>query len=342
MKSLLVEWALKFNICQNSLNGLVIVLRDPPFNHSTLPKDARTIMKTQNVNNMIQTISIDPGEYYHFGLAVGLQKVLNNFINVINEEDDTIEIVIGIDGLPISKSSSSQFWPILGNSRPYKSVVFIIGLYWGYSKPKDSNKYLEKFVNETKLLLKDGVFINHKYFNIQISGFCLDAPVKSFILQTKGHSGFNSCTRCTQEGDYLENRICFPYVVGGSVPRSHDDYITKKHIDHHVVNSSLSILKDLPNIDIVKSFSLDYMHLICLGVMRKLINLWMIKGPLNVRLHSAQIKEISASLLKLKPFVTCDFSRKPRGLEKIHRWKATEFRQFLLYTGPLVLKTVLK
>lgn len=60
------------------------------------------------------------------------------------------------------------------------------------------------------------------------------------------------------------------------------------------------------------------MHLVALGAMRKLINLW-IHGPLTVRLPSLQIKKISNNLLSFKSSITIDFVRKPRKIAEVSR-----------------------
>lgn len=78
----------------------------------------------------------------------------------------------------------------------------------------------------------------------------------------------------------------------------------------------------------VSQFPLDYMHLVCLGVMKR-------------RLGSRVIDGISQHLLNLNSHIPSEFARKPRSLKEIDRWKATEFRQFLLYTGPVVLAEIL-
>lgn len=72
------------------------------------------------------------------------------------------------------------------------------------------------------------------------------------------------------------------------------------------------------------------MHLICLGVTKKLITLWL-KGPLKTRLNSVKNKFLSNNLIDIKNVIPIDFHRKSRGLDELPRWKATEFRTFLLY-----------
>jgi len=169
---------------------------------------------------------------------------------------------------------------------------------------------------------------------------CCDAPAKSFVLKVKGHSGFSSCTRCKIEGEYMNNRVCFPYTLIKSTTRSHQDYVNLADEDYHVGNE-ISNLLELPNFNSVSSFSLDYMHLVCLGIMKKLLMLWVNKGPVNVRIRSTKINELSTSLLNINMSITSDFVRKCRSMQELSRWKATEFRLFLLYIGPVVLKNII-
>lgn len=76
--------------------------------------------------------------------------------------------------------------------------------------------------------------------------------------------------------------------------------------DHH---KDISPLVEL-NIGMVSQFPQDYMHLVCLGVLKRLLLLWK-KGPLRYRLGSQDLNQI----LSLKDYVPCEFSRKPRSLD---------------------------
>jgi len=97
-----------------------------------------------------------------------------------------------------------------------------------------------------------------------------------------------------------------------------------------------SILCQIPRFGLVSGIVLDYMHVVLLGVVRKLLFVWL-AGPLNVRLPGRTVNVLSASLTQLVGFVPKEFVRKPRSLIYVKRFKATEYRQFLLYTGPVAL-----
>lgn len=62
---------------------------------------------------------------------------------------------------------------------------------------------------------------------------------------------------------------------------------------------------------------------------------------IRVRYRSRLINMMSDHLISLKPFVPVELNRKPRSLNELQRWKATELRTFLVYVGPLILKDVL-
>jgi len=102
------------------------------------------------------------------------------------------------------------------------------------------------------------------------------------------------------------------------------------HEEHHIFTTP-SILTQLPNFDIIQSFSLDYMHMTNLGITRKLVYLWIQTGPLSVRLTGTKINELSDTIVDVRPFIISEFCRKPREIKLISRWKSTELRLFLIY-----------
>lgn len=119
--------------------------------------------------------------------------------------------------------------------------------------------------------------------------------------------------------------------------RTDNDFKDKKDEDYHVV---LTVLENISNLGLVTNVPLDYMHLVCLGVVRKLLYLW-VGRDLRVRLQSCKVNEVSSFLESLRRWIPQEFVRKPRSLTFVRQWKATEQRQFLLYTGPVVLSKVL-
>jgi len=194
----LQEWAIRNKITHVALGELLLILKQMP-DLKNLPKDPRTFLQTPR-----KTIlrNIKPGKYYHFGLENSLVNILEK-IEVCNIPN-IINVAINIDGLPLSDSSSSQVYPLLclvtNIDILLPSNIFCVGIYHGYDKPSDFNDFLEEFVNEAVKLTLNGINIRNKYFSFKISMLLFDAVAKASILKIKGHSGYSSCTKCTQEG----------------------------------------------------------------------------------------------------------------------------------------------
>lgn len=329
-------WSINRKVPHSTLEELLCILRqvDDLSDLKQLPKDPRTLLSTPKSTIFRNVV---PGQYYHFGLKNGLENIFKH-IDVSYIMCEQIEVGINIDGLPISKSSTSQLYPILCLIQNIDILpnIFPIGIYHGYDKPADFNNFIEDFVNEAILLTINGIILNGKTFKFKISMFLFDAVAKSSVLYIKGHSGYSSCSKCCQEGEYIKDRVCFPDI--DFVKRTHLDFILQTDDQHHV---GQTILKNIPNIDLILDVPLDYMHLILLGVVKKLlVNTWCFGRPP----HKIQIRifnEISQLLIKLIPYIPIEFSRKPRTLKESKRYKATEFRLFILYTGVVVLRDYL-
>ena len=228
-------------------------------------------------------------------------------------------------------SSSNGLWPLLvcDYTCDYTNSPFLVGIFCGEGKPKILSQYLEQFVGDLKNVLSNGIKYLDKQFEVLVSSFICDAPARAFIKQTQSHNGYAGSDKFFQEGVWRK-KMTYPETK----VRLRTDGSFKDRVDeeHHIGTSPLSGV-----VNMVSMFPIDYMHLSCLGVTRKLLNMWL-KGKKTTRLPSQTVGTISEKLLKLCSHMPCEFSRKPRTLAELDRWKATELRSFMLYWGPIVLK----
>ena len=117
---------------------------------------------------------------------------------------------INCDGLPISKSTGLQLSLLLGYVENFKGAdPFVIGIYAGTSKPEISNVFLKQFVDEYLEIASQGIQAGGSKISVVISSIICDAPARSFVLNTKGHTGYFGCGKCTQEGDFVKKERFF-------------------------------------------------------------------------------------------------------------------------------------
>lgn len=342
-------WSLRYKISLIALTFLLLILRK--YTDHVLPKDSRTILKTPK---QVEIFTMVQGEYCHFSLFNTVSKIIDERI-IAGLPTDVINLTINIDGLPLYKSKHKNFWLILCSDDMTKKV-FLVGAFCGKTKPNSSSEFLSFFRQDIMDLTRNG-FQTENGTKIQVNLYALicDTPAKSFALNVKSHSGYGSCTKCKITGKWIErNRkskmrgikrkrsrsgcVCFPPTMKRIKLRTDEEMA--QYNPHDDYQKAENVFSDIPRFGLITCVPLDYMHLILLGVVKRLIWLW-IKGPLKVRRSPYDIKRISKRLEDLKSTKPREFKRRPRPISEFGMWKAVEFRQFLLYTGPIVLKGIL-
>ncbi|XP_011858878.1 PREDICTED: uncharacterized protein LOC105556398 isoform X2 [Vollenhovia emeryi] len=327
----LVKWNHDNKICRSAMTSLLKVLKIEKA-MQFFPSDARTFLKTPT---KAESIPMEHGRYVHFGIAKGLHHIIeiSSTITYLPEE---IHLSINIDGLPLAKSSKSQLWPILGSFRNFQNKTpFLIGAFHGYQKPPDATVFLKYFIEEAMDLIQNGYTYNDINRKFIIDCFICDAPARAYICCIKNHGGYYACNKCETKGTYVNGKVVYPEM--NAPLRTAESFAMQSDKQHHTGISPLLSL----NIDMISQMPYDYMHLVILGQVKKMLKI--ITGKLNpMKLSAQQVLEISKRQLVLRKYVPNDFARKPRALDELDRMKATEFREFLLYTGPIVLRKIVR
>lgn len=315
------KWAVEFHVSHSAINSLLHKLSSY---NLELPLNSKTLLRTPVAINLEK---LESGDFCYLGITKTLKQIVSS-----NKQCDTIKLKFNVDGIPLFSSRNLQLWPILAQIQNFNSPPFTVALFCGTSKPKPLEKYLENFISELTDLLKIGFEHEQKKYIVIVHSFICDAPARAFLKCIKGHGGYSSCEKCLEPGEYFKGRIVMKNILA---PKRTDlSFAAQSDDDHHL---STSPLLQISSLGLVSQFPIDYMHNVCLGVVRKLIHALM-SGPLEVRLCSRSILSMSESLISFRKYVPSEFNRKPRGFDELSRWKATELRTFLLYIAPVLLK----
>lgn len=191
-------------------------------------------------------------------------------------------------------------------------------MYAGIKKPINVNNYLHDFNFEIKNLLETGIKIGDKSLRFKINAFVCDAPAGAFIRGIVGHNALNGCNKCDQIGTSIRKVVTFDNKTGNVI--SDDDFMQRKYpLHHHPKFREEKTELETLGIGMISQFPLDCMHLIDLGVTRKIINS-LLNGKAFTKLKLSEKNQLSVRLKSLYAFIPREFNRKPRGFEEIAKW----------------------
>ncbi len=325
----LKKWICGYNIKHNAADALLKILRNQ--GHKHLPCTAKTLLKTDHVESQ----KVSRVECVKFGVTEQLIMCLNRYPYDYARDIIEIEISLNVDGLPLFKSTGKCFWPVLCTVHLKPASTFPLAIALTEAKPK-SLDFIKVISDELSMILMNGFSWGETTVNVRLKCITCDAPAKAMLKCIKQFSGYYGCDKCTQKGNW-KGRMTYQQVHD-RILRDDVSFREQHQPEHHHENT-VSPFSNL-QIDMVKSFPADYMHQCCLGVMRKLLLLWS-RGKSGHRLSPAQLREVNQRLRNLRCDIPHVFARKPCSLEELERWKVTEFRQFMLYTGKVVLQGIL-
>lgn len=318
---ILAELVIKFNLSRNAIHAILAFVRNE-LGHKDFPKTRSGLFKSKGKKIQPQKIGTS-GEYFHIGIQNNLSKMSHDFLN-----EEKIQIDIGIDGLPLSKSSKLSLWPIVGAFVDKNVSPFVIGAFCGYKHPEDVDAFLKPLSEDIKKC-------NPK---IEVRSFTCDAPARAMVTGVMGHNAFHGCSKCDQVGVTVLHRRKFSSTIGNL--RTDESFKRREDSLHHHPNfrEKHSVVEKI-GIKMVSQFPPEPMHCTHLGVTKKILMLILNKKCPHFALQALGLEEMNLKFLEFNKFIPSEFVRKPRSFEEAARFKATEFRQIALYTGIVLFKS---
>lgn len=146
------------------------------------------------------------------------------------------------------------------------------------------------------------------------------------------------CPKCDQVCCSNGHKIYYQFFVGEL--RTDESFTERADILHHKPEFQYraSLLEGI--IGMVSQIVIEAMHAVDLGVVKKICKAIFNNDVSCSKISKTAFAALQARFKSFRSYVPSEFARKPRNLNELSGFKATEFRQLLLYTLPVLLKNI--
>ncbi|XP_034237158.1 uncharacterized protein LOC117642758 [Thrips palmi] len=283
----------------------------------------------------------------------------SQYIKVKVKGEFSITLMIYTDGVTIRKSSKTKFWPlmvVICEVPPHIRHRFIIicGI-WCDTRDAPMNTFLQPIVElVNEIDSEGGVLWKHPDSGeecrsvVRAPVICADAPARAKIQNLISHNGNFGCNTCEQtmekipltrqelrlkrRGVKVTRKRGFMFKEIPATLRTDERMRRQARIAFNTQKPCLgvkgpTIVSCLPDLDTARCVFSEYMHGVCLGVVKRFLNLWLtVPGPWNI---SHFVNDMDNFMQSTAP--PSDITRLPRNVSDFKYWKASEFRHWLLF-----------
>lgn len=320
-----------------------------------LRKHFQVIMEYMNRQHCVDSISdVDDG------------KLFKNLS--MKEPSMLLTLTMNVDGANIFRSSHASLWPVqfylnfLPPALRYlPENIVVTTFYYGQKKPDMTTlllptaKELDFYDESISIKTSANEILS---FRLVVLIIACDLPARTAVQNFIGPNGKYGCPFCFHPGVPVKNlsgkstNIRYVHLAEGVECRKHKETLIEstkcgeKNVIKGIKGPSPALM--FTTIDVIDSFSIDYMHAIPLGIMKDLIQIWIGKRRLptppyaQYMIKKQKDREIlKHRILKLKPPMS--IRRKPRSILDVANFKATELLNcmwfYLRYALPGILPT---
>jgi len=258
---------------------------------------------------------------------------------------ELITLTCNTDGVPVFSSSNASLWPVFFviNELPLTlrhANMMLCALWFGSGKPR-LDVLFRPIVHSLQHLYDQGFswVINGKQLitKVVLSVVSCDSVARPCLQNLKQFNGEYGCSFCLHAGKVTAKGKGF---VRSYVHQHVDDRTNETMLQYAEEALQLnvpvkgvkgpSILSLVPKFNLVTGFVPEYMHSVLLGAVRQFVFLWCDSASHKKPYYlGTKIDHLDNIILKCKP--PSEIKRLPRSLKLRKYWKASEWRNFLLF-----------